>query len=91
VGNVTLAMNATIHVGLALTSHDNTKLNTSTFDNVSISQVAPKGGVPFATITATAAKLNIASTNAAANSTYIRQLADLSSPTGSDKFSHLGL
>jgi YVTN family beta-propeller protein len=32
----TITMGATIHVGLAVTAQDNAKLNTSTFDNVSI-------------------------------------------------------
>jgi len=45
--NVTMATSAT--AGLAVTSHDNTKLNTATFDNVSISapvsdsNIAPNG------------------------------------------------
>ncbi|HEV3203057.1 MAG TPA: hypothetical protein VGY77_01680 [Gemmataceae bacterium] len=35
-GSVTIAMNPNVLIGLALTSHDNTVLNTATFDNVAI-------------------------------------------------------
>ena len=44
--SVTIAMGTTIYVGLALTSHNNSLLNTSTFDNVSIDAV---NGPPRAT------------------------------------------
>lgn len=40
VGSETIAMNATIYVGLAVTSHDNNVLNTSTFTNVSVTNSA---------------------------------------------------
>jgi hypothetical protein len=33
VGSVTIAMNGNVYVGLAVTSHDNNRLNTTTFDN----------------------------------------------------------
>jgi hypothetical protein len=35
-GSESIAMHATIYVGLALTSHDNTQLASATFDNVSV-------------------------------------------------------
>lgn len=36
VGNATIALPATVYVGLPVTAHNNAALNTSTFDNVSI-------------------------------------------------------
>ncbi|MDB6165819.1 MAG: hypothetical protein JWQ83_959 [Lacunisphaera sp.] len=41
IGTVTCAMPATIYVGLAVSSHDNTTLNTATFDNVNILATNP--------------------------------------------------
>ncbi len=38
VGTDTIAMGASIHVGLAVTAHDNSKVCTATFDNVTITQ-----------------------------------------------------
>jgi fibronectin type 3 domain-containing protein len=35
-GSITVSMASNVYVGLALTAHDNTQLNTSTFDNVSV-------------------------------------------------------
>ena len=37
----TVSMNATVYIGLAATSHDDTLLSKSTFDNVTVSNVAP--------------------------------------------------
>jgi hypothetical protein len=34
VGSVTIAMASTVQIGLAVTSHDNSKLATASFDNV---------------------------------------------------------
>jgi len=36
VGSVTVSMNTTVYVGLAVTSHDTTRLNTATFDSVTV-------------------------------------------------------
>jgi regulation of enolase protein 1 (concanavalin A-like superfamily) len=41
VGQETIAMSATIHVGLALTSHDDGALATAAFDNVRVLEEAP--------------------------------------------------
>ena len=38
VSSATVTMTSTVYVGLALTSHANTVLNTSTFDNVTVIQ-----------------------------------------------------
>jgi phosphatidylserine/phosphatidylglycerophosphate/cardiolipin synthase-like enzyme/regulation of enolase protein 1 (concanavalin A-like superfamily) len=38
VGSETIAMSSTVYVGLALTSHDTTRLATATFDNVQVTQ-----------------------------------------------------
>jgi hypothetical protein len=46
VGIITLSLSSTYYVGLALTSHDNTQLNTATFDNVSVT--AGSAGAPLA-------------------------------------------
>jgi hypothetical protein len=35
-GSITVAMASTVDVGLAVTAHDNSQLNTATFDNVSV-------------------------------------------------------
>src|SRR5438105_12999443 len=35
---ITITMGTSVFVGLAVCSHDNTQLNTSTFDNVTVSQ-----------------------------------------------------
>lgn len=40
VASTNISMAATVKGGLAVCSHDNTALNTSTFDNVSVSQIA---------------------------------------------------
>jgi fibronectin type 3 domain-containing protein len=70
VGSVTIAMAPTIYVGLALTSHNNGILNTSTLDNVSIS--GPPLTPPAAPSNLTAAgittsQVNLAWTNNANN------------------------
>ena len=36
VGSDTISMGASVYVGLALSSHDNSRLATATFDNVSV-------------------------------------------------------
>jgi hypothetical protein len=63
---VTIATNGTVLVGLALTAHDNTVLNTATFDNVTVEQgrsaeplrgVRGRGGDVSAFFTAAAATL----------------------------------
>jgi regulation of enolase protein 1 (concanavalin A-like superfamily) len=43
-GTETIQMAATVHIGLALTSHDNTQLATATFDNVSVTAGPPAAG-----------------------------------------------
>jgi phosphatidylserine/phosphatidylglycerophosphate/cardiolipin synthase-like enzyme/regulation of enolase protein 1 (concanavalin A-like superfamily) len=45
VGSETIAMPSTIHVGLATTSHDNTKVTTSTIDSVTVTQAGGGGTV----------------------------------------------
>jgi hypothetical protein len=56
VGNpVTAVMNSSIYVGLALSSHNNAQLNTSTFDNVMVSQLGA-GAVVKSTKTTTTKK-----------------------------------
>lgn len=40
-GTQTLTMNGTVYIGLADTAHNNTRLNKSTFDNVTVSNFAP--------------------------------------------------
>ena len=57
VGSDTIAMGATIHVGLAVTSHNNTMLATATFDSVSVtagSSTPPSNNPPTIAITAPA-------------------------------------
>jgi hypothetical protein len=44
VGSTTIALPATANVGLIVTSHDNTQLNTSTFDSVAVTPAS--GGSP---------------------------------------------
>jgi len=46
IGTNTVPMAATVYVGLAVTSHDNTLLNTSTFDNVSLLTPPPPLPLP---------------------------------------------
>ena len=56
-GSDTIAMGATIHVGLAVTSHNNTMLATATFDSVSVtagSSTPPSNNPPTIAITAPA-------------------------------------
>lgn len=50
-GSLTISMASNVYVGLALTAHDNTQLNISTFDNVSVTVV---------TVTIPAAPTNVA-------------------------------
>jgi hypothetical protein len=38
-GSITVAMGSTVDVGLAVTAHDNSQLNTATFDNVNVNAV----------------------------------------------------
>ena len=45
VGSTTVSMASNIYVGLALTAHNNSVLNTSTFDNVTVSQPVPYNNV----------------------------------------------
>ncbi|MBA3231611.1 MAG: hypothetical protein H0T05_02215 [Acidobacteria bacterium] len=48
VGTDTIAMGSTVNVGLALTSHDNSRLATATFDNVRVTQgTAPPPTTPL--------------------------------------------
>lgn len=50
-GSITISMASNVYVGLALTAHDNAQLNTSTFDNVSVTA---------ASVTIAAAPTNVA-------------------------------
>lgn len=52
VGTETISMGASVYVGLAVTSHNNAALNTTTFDNISLNGVAT-GAVPTPTPTPT--------------------------------------
>ena len=45
VGSVNIAMNVNVYVGLAVTSHDNNLLNTTSFDNVSFSGTPAGSGL----------------------------------------------
>src|SRR4051812_4118290 len=60
-------MATTAYVGLALCSHDNTQLNTSTFDNVSVTAAGPLAGIAIgsqpASITTGPSNLSDGSTN----------------------------
>ncbi|MDB5298222.1 MAG: hypothetical protein JWO31_4205, partial [Phycisphaerales bacterium] len=45
-GKATVSMAGTVYVGLAVTAHDNAKLNTAKFDNVSVTPAAASGRGP---------------------------------------------
>lgn len=53
VGAETISMGASVYAGLAVTSHNNSALNTAAFDNISVNGTAP-GGVPTPSPTPTA-------------------------------------
>jgi hypothetical protein len=67
VGSTTITMGTTAYVGLALTSHDDTVLNTATFTNVSISNVGPTittaATATPATVTGTTTALSVVATD----------------------------
>jgi hypothetical protein len=46
IGNVSVSLASNVYAGLAVTAHDNTAINTSTFDNVQVVQ----GGMPAVTL-----------------------------------------
>jgi regulation of enolase protein 1 (concanavalin A-like superfamily) len=52
VGSDTLSMSAQVYVALVLSAHDNTVLNTSTFDSVSVATVGSGNKPPTVTLTA---------------------------------------
>jgi hypothetical protein len=54
VGSVTVPMAANVLVGLAVTAHNNITMNTATFDNVSVSFVAPPAPTGLTTVSNTA-------------------------------------
>ncbi|PYR75035.1 MAG: hypothetical protein DMF86_16540 [Acidobacteria bacterium] len=63
-GQLTLAINATAYFGLAVTSHDPTQRNTSTFDNVSIGPVTG-GQIPSPWV-----QTDVGATGVAGSATY---------------------
>lgn len=64
VGSVTIAMGSTVNFGLAVTSHNNTVLNSSSFDNVIIA-----AGPPAANNTAPVATINPVAINGSTSTT----------------------
>ncbi|HEX6316865.1 MAG TPA: hypothetical protein VFZ73_18465, partial [Gemmatimonadaceae bacterium] len=68
-GSDTLALGATVSIGLAVTSHDNSALATATFDHVSVTP-APPSGLPAPWLAGDIGNVALAGEAAAANGTW---------------------
>jgi hypothetical protein len=76
IGQHTIAnMPASIHVGLAVTARDNTKLNTSTFDNVSVTAAAALSSAALISSTPRTSKTSASASVDGSLSTYFESSA----------------
>ncbi|HEY3320739.1 MAG TPA: endo-1,3-alpha-glucanase family glycosylhydrolase [Planctomycetota bacterium] len=72
VGSDTLSMTTSVYAGLAVTAHNNTLLNASTFDNVTVSTSTPPppGGLPAPWVDKDIGTVNVAGTATYSNGVF---------------------
>ncbi|HEX4346403.1 MAG TPA: phospholipase D-like domain-containing protein, partial [Vicinamibacterales bacterium] len=70
VGSTTTTMTASTNIGLIVTSHDTTKLNTSTFDNVSVGTGSGGGGGGGTAVPSPWVSQDVGSTGDAGSATF---------------------
>ena len=83
-GSVNITMGATVYIGLEVTSHNTGALNTSTFDNVTVSQptVAIAAGATPAAVTTTSTALSVLGADLAGESALTYTWAATTLPAG---------
>ncbi|MBW8867826.1 MAG: hypothetical protein JF610_10935 [Acidobacteria bacterium] len=90
VGSHTLTIGATVVIGLAVTSHDNTKAAAATFDNVAVTQGSGSpGGLPAPWIDQDVGAVGKAGTAAYSNGVFTVQAAGANVWGSADSFNFL--